>query len=218
MQKKIKVTIVDDHGLLRQGMISLLQEAPDIEVIGSVSSGEEAVNLPEASLPDVFLMDIVMRGMTGIEATRWIKEQNPSIKVILISSEVSKDFIAAGIKSGIDGYLPKDIGKEDLLSAIRSVVKGDRYFNEEVKSLVFQDFYQQKREGKGLPVKRSNELTKRENEVLALIAGGKSLKQIADDLFISVKTVESHKLNIQDKLGLANTAQLVKYAIENKII
>lgn len=216
--KKIKVVIVDDHGLLRQGLASLLQNVGDIEVLASLASGEEAINLPDELTPDLFLMDIMMKGMTGIEATRWIKEQDPGKKVVLISSEVNKDFIAAGIKSGIDGYLPKDVSKDELLQAIRKVMQGDRYFSQQVTSLVFQDFYLQKTEGKGLPSKKSNELTKRENEVLVLIANGKSLKQISEELFISVKTVETHKLNIQDKLGLANTAQLVKYAIEQKLV
>jgi DNA-binding NarL/FixJ family response regulator len=218
MQRKVKVVIVDDHGLLRQGIASLLRDAEDVEVLTSVASGEEAINLPDALLPDVFLMDIVMKGMSGIEATRWIKEQNPSIKVILISSEVNKDFITAGVKSGIDGYLPKDVDQDQLLTAIRTVVKGEKFFSHVVTALVFQDFYLQKTEGKGLPTKKSNELTKRENEVLVLIANGKSLKQIAEELFISIKTVETHKLHIQEKLGFANTAQLVKYAIENKLI
>jgi DNA-binding NarL/FixJ family response regulator len=216
--KKIKVVIVDDHGLLRQGIASLLQNVADIEVIASLSSGEEAVSLPAAMKPDVFLMDIMMKGMTGIEATRWIKEQSPETRIILISSEVNKDFISAGIKSGIDGYLPKDVAKDELIAAVRKVIGGERYFSQQVTSLVFQDFYLQKTEGKGLPTKKSNELTKRENEVLVLIASGKSLKQISEELFISIKTVETHKLNIQDKLGLSNTAQLVKYAIEHKLV
>lgn len=218
MQKKIKVVIVDDHGLLRQGIASLLKDAPDVEVVTSVASGEEAINLPDSLQPEVFLMDIVMKGMSGIEATRWIKEQNPETKIILISSEVNKDFITAGVKVGIDGYLPKDVSKDQLLTAIRTVVKGEKYFSQEVTTLVFQDFYLQKTEGKGLPTKKSKELTRRENEVLVLIANGKSLKQIADELFISIKTVETHKLHIQEKLGFSNTAQLVKYAIENKLV
>lgn len=218
MQKKVKVVIVDDHGLLRQGIASLLNDAPDVEVLASVASGEEAINLPDSLQPDVFLMDIVMKGMNGIEATRWIKEQNPVTKVILISSEVNKDFITAGVKVGIDGYLPKDVGKDQLLNSIRTVMKGEKFFSQEVTALVFQDFYLQKTEGKGLPTKKSKELTRRENEVLVLIANGKSLKQIADELFISIKTVETHKLHIQEKLGFSNTAQLVKYAIENKLI
>ena len=218
MSTKIKVLIADDHGLMRQGLMLLLKEEKDIEVIGDVDSGESAVNVANEKSPDIILMDIVMKGMTGIEATRWIKEQNPKIKIILISSEVSKDFITAGIKSGIDGYLPKDADKETLLNAIHSAMKGERYFSPDVTALIFQDFYLKEKDGKGLPSKKTNELTKREEEVLVLIAHGKSLKDIAEELFISIKTVETHKMHIQDKLGLANTAQLVKYAIEHGLI
>ena len=218
MNKKIRVLIIDDHGLMRQGLISMLQEEKDIEIIGTGDSGENAINLANETSPDVILMDIVMKGMNGIEATRWIKEQNPKIKIILISSEVSKDFITTGIKSGIDGYLPKDSDKGMLLQAIHSVIKGERHFSPEVTALVFEDFYLKEKDGKGLSSKKTQELTNREEEVLVHIAHGKSLKEVALDLFISVKTVETHKMHIQDKLGLSNAAQLVKYAIENNLI
>jgi len=218
MNTKIKVAVADDHGLMRQGLISLLQGDKSIEVIGDVDSGEAAVNLANELSPDIFLMDIVMKGMTGIEATRWIKEHNPKIKIILISSEVNKDYITAGIKSGIDGYLPKDTDKETLLMAIHTAMKGEKYFSPEITALVFQDFYLKEKDGKGLPTKKTQELTKREEEVLVLIAHGKSLREIGDELFISVKTVESHKMHIQDKLGLTNAAQLVKFAIEHGMI
>jgi len=203
---------------MRQGLISMLQEEKDIEIIGTGDSGENAINLANETSPDVILMDIVMKGMNGIEATRWIKEQNPKIKIILISSEVSKDFITTGIKSGIDGYLPKDSDKGMLLQAIHSVIKGERHFSPEVTALVFEDFYLKEKDGKGLSSKKTQELTNREEEVLVHIAHGKSLKEVALDLFISVKTVETHKMHIQDKLGLSNAAQLVKYAIENNLI
>jgi DNA-binding NarL/FixJ family response regulator len=115
MTNAIRVAIADDHRLLRQGVLSLLQKMDEIEVIGEVASGEEAVNFAQEHHPDVFLMDIVIRGMSGIEATRWIKEQTPGVRIILISSEVNKDFISTGIKSGIDGYLDKDVDAETLL-------------------------------------------------------------------------------------------------------
>jgi DNA-binding NarL/FixJ family response regulator len=214
----IKVAIADDHALLRQGIISLLNNMEDIELVGEMASGEEAVNFARNQPPEVFLLDIVMRGMTGIEATRWIKEQSPKIKIILISSEVNKDYISAGIKTGIDGYLNKDIDGETLHKAIETVMKGEKYFSPEVTALVFQDFYLKEKEGKGLPTKKSSVLSKREEEVLVLIAQGKSLKEVAEELFISNKTVETHKMHIQDKLGLSNTAQLVKWAIENNLI
>lgn len=217
MNHKIKVAIVDDHRLLRQGIHSMLNGVDEIEIAGTAASGEEAVTLLTTISPDVFLMDIVMRGMTGIEATRWIKEQSPSTKVILISSEVSKEYIGAGIKAGANGYLPKDCSRETLIEAIRTVREGRNFFSPEITALVFQDFYLKEKEGKGLPRKKTTELSKREEEVLAHIASGKSLREIADELFISVKTVETHKQHIQEKLGLKNTAQLVKYAIERNL-
>lgn len=218
VNKLIKIAIADDHGLLRQGIEALLKKMDNVEVIGSMSSGEEAVNFARENNPDVFLLDIVMRGMTGIEATRWIKEQNPESKIILISSEVSKEYISAGIKSGIDGYLNKDVDQQTLFTAIQTVLKGERYFTPEVTALVFEDFYLKETQGKSSPAKKTTVLSKREEEVLTLIANGKALKEIAEELFLSIKTIETHKLHIQDKLGLSNTAQLVKYAIEHNLI
>lgn len=213
---KIKIIIVDDHALLRQGVHSLLQGLEDMEVVATASSGEEALSLLTTHSPDIFLMDIVMKGMNGIEATRWIKEQNPATRVILISSEVNNEFIKAGLKCGINGYLPKDSTREILVEAIHTVMKGEKYFSAEVTALVFQEYYL--KEVKEPHAGKMSELSKREKEVLALIASGRSLREAAGDLFISVKTVETHKQHIQEKLGLKNTAQLVKYAIENKII
>lgn len=216
---KIKVLIVDDHRLLRDGLAALLKEADDIDIIGSVPSGEQAISVFPSLKPDVILMDIMMGGMTGIEATRWIKEQDNHVKVILISSEIKKELVTAGIQCGIDGYLPKDVDMIILSEAIRTVYSGGRYFNEAITNLVFEDFYQKKKltntQGK---VTLPNDLTKREQEVLALVASGKSNQEVADDLFISIKTVDTHKNHILDKLGLKNTAELVKYAIKNKLI
>lgn len=216
---KIKVLIVDDHRLLRDGLVAILDRVEDIEVVGSVSSGEDAISLAPSLKPDIILMDIMMGGMTGIEATRWIKEQDQLIKVILVSSEMKKELVTAGIQCGIDGYLPKDVDQEILEEAIRTVKRGERYFNEAIKNLVFEDFYQKKKltnpQGK---VTLPNDLTKREQEVLALVASGKSNQEVADDLFISIKTVDTHKNHILDKLGLKNTAELVRFAIKNKLI
>jgi DNA-binding NarL/FixJ family response regulator len=218
MENVIRIAVADDHQLMREAIATLLDGVSDIEVVSTACSGEEAVNIANTECPDVFLMDIIMNGMTGIEATRWIKEQNPGVKVILVSAEVSKDHISDGIKMGIDGYLPKDTNKEELVEAIRTVVKGKKYFSPQVTSLVFTDFYLKETGGKGLPSNKKKDLTKREEEVLERIAAGNNLKQIAEELFISVKTVETHKMNIKDKLGLTNTAQLVRYAIDHKMI
>ena len=218
MTNKIKIAIVDDHGLIREGIAAMLINVADMKVVASISSGEEAVNLANETPPDVFLMDIMMRGMTGIEATRWIKEQNPAIKIIIISSEVNKDYIRAGIKSGIDGYLPKDTDKKSLLQAIHEVVDNKKHFSSEIIALVFEDFYKKEKGEKGLHSPKSVELSKQEEEFLIMVAKGKSLKAIADELFISMETAEARKLDIQDKLNLNSTAQLVKYAYDQGLV
>lgn len=188
-----------------------------MEVIGLVGSGEEAINAARANRPDVVLMDITMPGMNGVEAARWIKGMDGSIRVVMITMEVSKEYVSASIKSGVDGYVPKDAGKKIMLDAIRSVHRGERYFNDAVKKLIFDDFYtleKLKHPKRVLP----NHLTKRESQVLALIAAGRSNKEIAEELFISVKTVETHKTHILMKLGLNNNSELIRYAIKNKIV
>ena len=214
---KIKVLIADDHRLVREGIESMLSGVSDVEIVGLVASGEEAINTARSTNPHVVLMDIVMPGMNGIEAARWIKEIDDNIRVIIVTVEISKDYVSAAIKSGVDGYLPKDISKEVLLEAIRSVSQGERYFNDAIKKLIFEDFYtveKVKSPKKDLP----NQLTKREMEVLALVASGKTNKDIAESLFISVKTVETHKTHILIKLGLNNNSELIRYAVKNNII
>ncbi len=214
---KIKVLLADDHQLIRDGLKSMIGALEDIEVSGSVASGEEAINQSRQNRPDVILMDILMTGMTGIEATRWIKESDPAIKIILVTKEISKEYVSAGIKSGVDGYLPKDVTKETVIEAIRTVHSGNKFFNDAIMKLVFEDFYSHEKlkpNTKKLP----NDLTNREYEVMCWAASGKTNKEVAEGLFISVKTVETHKTKILEKLGLKNTSELVKYAIANKII
>jgi DNA-binding NarL/FixJ family response regulator len=218
MSTPIHVLLVDDHVMLRDGVAAILNQVEGIKVVGGVSSGEEAVNGLKTYNPHIILMDIMMSGMTGLEATRWIKEQDKNVKVIIISSEVKKELVSEGIKSGIDGYLPKNADKATLVDAIRTVFKGEKYFNQAIMNLVFEDFYKGEKEGTKASRPVAQGLTKRENEVLELVAQGKSNQEVADTLFISTKTVETHKTNILEKLGLKNTAELVKYAIKNNII
>lgn len=214
----IRIVVVDDHALLRDGISAMLKDVNGIDVVAAFSSGEEVVEEFETYKPSIILMDIVMKGMNGIEATRWIKERSPHTKVIIISSELKKEFVSAGIKCGIDGYLPKDASKATLVEAIRAVNEGNKYFNEAITSLVFEDFYQAEKSGVRPKRKITEGLTRRESEVMEHIALGKTNMEVADTLFISIKTVETHKTNILEKLGLRNTAELVRYAIKNKII
>ena len=214
----IKIFLVDDHTLMRDGIVSMLSDCSDIQVVGSSSNGEEAINMVQELQPDVVLMDIMLRGMTGIEATRWIKEQDKNVKVILVSMEVKKEFLQAGIQSGINGYLPKDTDKETMITAIRTVYAGERYFTDAITKLVFEDFYVHEKLKNPETTRLPNDLTKREYEVLGLVSMGKGNKEIAELLFISVKTVETHKGHILEKLGLRNSAELIKYAIKNNIV
>lgn len=215
--KNIKVLIVDDHKLIRDGIEAMLSNTEDIEVIGSVSSGEDSINEVRQNRPEVILMDIMMGGMNGIEATRWIKEFDPTIRILLVTMEISKEYVSAGIKSGVDGYLPKDVDRGTLLDAIRAVHGGARFFNDAIMKLVFEDYYTHEK-AKKTETRLPNDLTKREFEVLKLVASGKTNKELADALFISIKTVETHKGHILEKLGLKNTSELIRYAIKNNII
>ena len=215
---KIKLLLVDDHKLMLTGLVSLFTEHKRFEIIGTANSAEDAINKARSTQPDVVLMDINMRGMSGLEACRWIKEQNERIKIILLSMEVKKEFLSIGIQSGISGYLPKDIDDQELFKAIEAVHEGNQYFTEAITKLVFEDYYQQQKV-KTLPKsKLPDELTKRELEVLQLVAHGMTNKQVAESLFISVKTVETHKSHILDKLGLANSGEMMKFAIKNNLV
>jgi len=219
MPSKIKVMLVDDHKLLRDGLASILSHLDDISVVGSVGSGEQAINEVDSLNPDIILMDIMMCGMTGIEATRWIKEQNPTVKIVLVSSEVNQGLVSTGIQVGIDGYLPKDVSKDVLGEAIRSVMNGNSYFAEQIARIVFEEYYEKNRTSiVQANVRNLTNLTSREMEILILIAAGMGNKQISEELLISVKTVETHKAHVFDKLNLKNTAELVKYALRNNLI
>ncbi len=193
----------------------MLEHIEYISIVGKASSGEEAINLTNELNPDILLMDILMQGMSGIEAARWIKEQNPNVKIILLSSEINEETVTRAVKAGVDGYLPKDTSRRTLLDAIEKVRSEEKYFAQAISNIILEAFYRKETSKHSVT---SNELTKRENEVLKLVAFSKTNAEVAEELFISVKTVETHKNNILSKLGLRNTADLVRYAVKNSII
>lgn len=212
----IKLLLVDDHALVRQGLENILKSIPDFTVIGSVSSGEEAINFCNEKKPDIILMDIMMNGMTGLETSKWIKDQHKEIKIILVSSEVNEELIKKAMACKANGYIPKNENKDAIIEAIRTVMNNKPYFSQDITSIVFASYFQEQSGEK--PKKKSTALTGREEEVLERIALGLSNGEIAEELYISVKTVESHKANILSKLGLKNTADLTRYAIKNGYI
>ncbi len=213
---KISVFLADDHFILREGIRSLLEKVPDIEMIGEANDGREAVAKVEELLPDVVLMDITMNGMNGLEATRIIKERHPSIKVIILTMHETDQYLSEMLEAGASGYVVKTTSSSELVSAIRSVYQGDVHLYPSIARMLVEDYLQKVKIGE--EKESYNGLTAREKEILRYIADGKQNKEIADLLGISIRTVQSHRTNLMDKLGAHDRTELVKYAIRKGII
>lgn len=210
------ILVVDDHSLVREGIITMLSVYDDFNIVGDAESGEAALEKISDLQPDVVLMDINMPGLNGIETAKQILLEYSAIRIIILSMEVTQDHISEAIKAGVAGYLAKDTKKELLAEAIRKVMSGEQYFGDKVSQVIFKGFYKQ---SKGERVASENKvLSKREVEVLQQIASGLSNREIADKLFISIRTVDAHRNHIMQKLNLKSTAQLVKYAIKEKLV
>lgn len=217
--EKIKILVVDDHNLVRDGIITMLNSCVDFDIIGEARDGEEAINKAYLLQPDIVLMDIILPGMNGIEASRLIKNKQPQVKILFLSMEVSQEYLHDIIKLGAEGYVLKDIRKNELAGAVRSAVSGTPYFSKGISDLVFKQYFDaQSGEAAGKKGTPPEKLTERELEVVKLLSQGLSKKEIADQLFISPRTVDAHRSHIMEKLQLKSTVELVKYAIRNQII
>jgi len=212
---KIKVLIADDHTILRQGIKALLDNQAEIEVIGEAKDGREALTLIERLLPDVILMDIAMPGLNGLEATRRIKKKFPKIKVLVLTMYTNEEYVFQILNAGANGYLVKETAFQDLISAIRAVYRDEAFMSPSISKKVINRYMQRVRETNNTT---GDILTTREREILQLIAEGSSSKKIAEALFISPKTVETHRTHIMDKLNIHNRTDLVKYAIRTGIV
>jgi DNA-binding NarL/FixJ family response regulator len=213
---KIRVLITDDHAMFRQGVRTLLSAEPDLEVAGEARDAAEAVALSRQSRPDVVLMDIGMTGMSSFEATRVIRKERPETRVVFLSMYDDDEYLAECVSIGASGYILKESPAEQLLTAIREVHRGGSYLSPRLLTRLVDDFRTQGREPVRQP--RFGTLTKREREILKMLAEGQSVKEIATAFELSVKTVEAHKFNLMRKLDIHNKAQLVQYAIQKKII
>ncbi len=206
----IKIILADDHKILREGLKQLLSKESGFEVIGEAQDGRTAVQLAKKLSPDVMIMDIGMPDLNGIEATRQIKSVKPDIKIITLSMHEDRRFIKEMFKAGATGYLLKDMAFENLVKAIQSVMNNQIYLCPKLSDLFLNEFI--RTPSTDLPTVFS-ELTPREREVLQFIAEGRSTKEIAGKLQVSVKTIETHRLQIMGKLDMHNIADLTKYAI-----
>ena len=206
----ISIILVDDHVIMRDGLRHLLDEESDIEVIGEADNGRKAVKLALEKKPDIVIMDIAMQDMNGIEATRQIKSNNPEIKVIALSMHSERQIVVGVFRAGASGYLLKESSSLELVDAIRTIHLCRKYLSKKISDIVLQEISDVKKDTKEIGV---DVLTNRECEILQLISEGNSTKKIAEVLFISPKTVESHRANIMEKLNIHNIPELTKYAI-----
>ncbi|MFC1951712.1 response regulator [Chloroflexota bacterium] len=213
---KIRVFLADDHIILREGIRSLLEKVPDLEIVGEASDGVEAMAKVAQSVPDVVLMDITMPILNGLEATQRIKQKNPQIKVLILTMHETDQYLSGMLQAGASGYVVKTTTTSELISAIRAVQQGGVYLYPSITRMLVDDYLQRAKGGEG---KNSYEgLTSREREILMYIAEDKKNKEIADLLGISVRTVQSHRTNLMDKIGAHDRTELVKYAISKGII
>lgn len=211
--KKIKVLLVDDHTVVRQGLRALLKGEQNIEVIGEAENGRDAVTLARETLPDVVLMDVAMPQLNGLEATRQILRDSPKAKILVLSSYGDDDSVSQLMKAGASGYLIKQSAANDLIKAIHETQRGNAFFSPAVAKRLREQCRRAFTGGR-----KGNELTAREAEVLQLIAEGYSNKQIACELGISIKTVEKHRQQVMNKLQIHDIAGLTRYAISKGIV
>jgi two-component system response regulator NreC len=213
--KTITVVLTDDHMIIRDGLRALLERQPDMKVVAEADNGRTALKHVKELSPDVVIMDIGMRELNGIDATRQIVKISPGVKVLALSMYSDKRFIKGMLKAGASGYMLKDSAFKELIDAIRVIVDNKTYISPSIASIVMNDYLRNSPEKDG---STRSLLTSRELEVLQLLAEGKSAKQIALSLNLSIKTIESHRNKVMQKIDVNNIADLTKYALREGII
>jgi DNA-binding NarL/FixJ family response regulator len=216
MREKGRLVIAEDHTILREGLRALLSSQENLEVVGEAEDGREAIRQVEKLTPDLILMDLSMPKMNGIEAIREIRRRVPETRILALTVHKAEEFILEVLQSGADGYIPKDASSSELMMAIKSILMGKRYLSPSVSNVVIEGYLESRRTSEFITP--WGKLTKREREILKLIAEGYKNKDIADYLCISVKTVEKHRSNLMKKLDLHSAAALTAYAMERGLV
>ncbi|MFN8135902.1 MAG: response regulator transcription factor [Bacteroidales bacterium] len=216
--EKIKLILVDDHQLVRTGIANLLSGEPGFEIIGEAAESREMFDLLRQMQPDIAVLDIALPGMSGIEITKKLHNDYPGIRILILSMHTSEEFIFNAINSGARGYLPKNTSRRELIEAIYAIHRGEEYFAESISNVILKSYIKKAKSNVPDDENKENLLSKRELEVLRLFAEGMTNQEIADKLFISIRTVESHKNHIMARLELKTTVDLVKFAIRNNIV
>jgi DNA-binding NarL/FixJ family response regulator len=215
-RKAIRILLADDHNIMRRGLRLLLERQPGFEVVAEAADGREAAERAEATRPDIVILDIAMPNMGGIEAAQRIRALLPQAAIVILSMHSDEGYVLRALKVGAKGYLLKDSAESDLIDAIKAVSEGKAFFSPEISKILVEDYVRDMR-------KRGAEdsyelLTSREREILHLLAEGKSNKDIATLLDLSLYTVETHRRNLQDKLNLHSLAELILYAVRKGVI
>lgn len=207
---RISIIIADDHAVVRQGTKNMLENDPAYEILAEASNGTDTINLTLIKNPDILLLDISMPDFNGIEVLKKIKKSNPNQKVVLFTAYSDLQYVKAAIKANVDGYLTKSIDPEELNKSLKKIIKGERVVSQDISTLLASQLWDKEK----VPAR----LTSRETEIMILVAKGKSNKDIAEDLYIAVRTVETHVANILKKLNLSNRTQISRYANDKGII
>ncbi|MDP4171486.1 MAG: response regulator transcription factor [Bacillota bacterium] len=210
----IRILIADDHHVVRRGLVFFLKTQHDIEIVGEAKNGKEAVDLAMELKPDIVLMDLIMPIMDGIEATRQIKQQDPSIRIMMLTSFSDHDHVIPAIEAGAAGYQLKDVEPDELVLAIKQLMGGENQLHPKATTHLLSHLTNKNSDEK----KSLDELTRRERDVLKEIASGKSNKEIASSLYITEKTVKTHVSNLLAKLECADRTQAALYAVRNGIL
>ena len=216
MNDKVRIVLADDHTILREGLRALLTADDEIVVVGEAQDGREAVRCVERLEPDLLLMDLSMPRMSGMDAIREIKKRYPDTRIIALTVHKTEEYLLTTLQAGADGYVLKDATHEELVMAIRNVMAGKSYLSPDVSEKVIEGYLVGKESSRSLSAWET--LSQREREVLKLIAEGYKNKDIAEDLCISLKTVEKHRANLMKKLDLHNAAALTVYAVEKGLV
>jgi DNA-binding NarL/FixJ family response regulator len=210
----IRVLLADDHGLVRAGIRALIEKIPNVQVVGEASTGRAALELVKSTLPNLVLMDIGMAELGGLEALPRITKDFPGVKVIILSAHANEEYVIRALRSGAAGYMLKDAATAELELAITSVTEDKTYLSPSISRTVINDYLQRV----GGPISPLEQLTPRQREILQLVAEGKSTKEIAYDLDIGIKTVESHRLQLMDRLNIYDVPGLVRYAVRSGLV
>ena len=216
MEKKVKIALAEGHTILREGLRALLSSDSNLEIVGDAEDGLKAVDCVEKLAPDLLLMDLSMPRMSGIEAIKKIKNRCPETKIIALTAHKNEDYLLATLQAGADGYVLKDATHNELVMAIKKVMMGESYFSPGVSAKVIEGYLEGKNSGKSVTTRET--LSPREREVLKLIVAGHKNKEIAEDLNISIKTVEKHRESLMKKLDLHNAAALTVFAMEKGLM